>query len=117
MKRSPSSKSRNVKSRMSLSPWSRQPRLAVRTQASSSIATAIVCSGSALDRRVKRPTARRVMAAPELADVSETPDMHGAYPRLTEEQIEALLPRGERRRTRVGDILFREGADSNELFV
>ena len=51
------------------------------------------------------------------AQAPETPDSYGAFPRLTDDQIELLLEHGERRRTRVGDVLFREGADSSELFV
>src|SRR3954471_13985244 len=48
---------------------------------------------------------------------TETPDLYGAFPRLTDEQIEALLPHGERRQVGAGDVLFREGEDSSELFV
>ena len=51
------------------------------------------------------------------AQASETPDSYGAFPRLTDDQVELLLERGERRRTRAGDVLVREGADSSELFV
>ncbi len=47
----------------------------------------------------------------------ETPDSYGAFPRLTDDQVELLLEHGDRRRTRVGDVLFREGEDSSELFV
>ena len=43
--------------------------------------------------------------------------LYGAFPRLTDDQVELLLEHGERRRTRVGDVLFREGEDSSELFV
>jgi thioredoxin reductase (NADPH) len=57
------------------------------------------------------------VTAAQLATLSETPDRHGAFPRLTKEQIEALLPRGERRQIAPGDVLFREGEESNELFV
>ena len=34
----------------------------------------------------------------EHATVAETPDSHGAYPRLSDEQIERLAAQGERRR-------------------
>ena len=47
----------------------------------------------------------------------ETPDSYGAFPRLTDEQIELLLERGERRRTQAGNVLFREGEVASELFV
>ena len=39
----------------------------------------------------------------------ETPDLFGAYPRLSEAQIETLLPLGERKTTAAGDVLFRQG--------
>jgi thioredoxin reductase (NADPH) len=55
--------------------------------------------------------------ATDLPAVEETPDLQGAFPRLTQAQIEALLPRGERRRTEPGDVLFREGERSSELFI
>jgi thioredoxin reductase (NADPH) len=47
----------------------------------------------------------------------ETPDLHGAYPRLTEEHIKALEAVGERRATARGDVLLREGERSTEFFV
>src|SRR4051812_48176577 len=50
------------------------------------------------------------------APIAETPDRHGAYPRLGDEQIEALSAHGERRRTRAGQTLFREG-DARYDFV
>lgn len=49
--------------------------------------------------------------------VTETPDLHGAYPRLSDEQIESLGAHGERRPTQRGDLLFREGERSQEFFV
>jgi thioredoxin reductase (NADPH) len=36
----------------------------------------------------------------------ETPDLHGAFPRLDQEQLEALAARGERRPTQAGDVLL-----------
>ncbi|OSC32100.1 cyclic nucleotide-binding protein [Mycobacterium vulneris] len=47
----------------------------------------------------------------------ETPDLFGAYPRLTEDQIATLLPGGTRRRVGVDEILIREGMRSDELFL
>src|ERR1700759_589129 len=47
----------------------------------------------------------------------ETPDLFGAYPRLTDDQIAALLPGGSRRPVGVDEILIREGTRSDELFV
>jgi hypothetical protein len=39
----------------------------------------------------------------------ETPDLHGAHPRLDDEQIAALAALGSRRAVRPQQILFREG--------
>jgi thioredoxin reductase (NADPH) len=50
-------------------------------------------------------------------DVTETPDPDGAFPRLTEEQIALLARHGERRRTKAGDVLFREGDPSYDFVV
>lgn len=47
----------------------------------------------------------------------ETPDMFGAYPRLTKDQIATLLPGGSRRRVGVDEVLVREGRQSDEFFV
>jgi thioredoxin reductase (NADPH) len=49
--------------------------------------------------------------------LAETPDRNGAFPRLSDEQIAALAEHGERRATRVGDVLFREGDESYDFFV
>jgi thioredoxin reductase (NADPH) len=47
----------------------------------------------------------------------ETPDLHGAYPRLSDPQLEALEPLGVRRATKHGEILFREGERSSTFYV
>jgi thioredoxin reductase (NADPH) len=57
------------------------------------------------------------MTAPEPGRLAETPDLYGAFPRLSEAQIEALAARGHRRRTRPGEVLFREGDPSCDFFV
>jgi thioredoxin reductase (NADPH) len=49
--------------------------------------------------------------------LTETPDRNGAFPRLSDEQIASLSEHGERRATRVGDVLFREGDESYDFFV
>ena len=41
--------------------------------------------------------------------LEETVDLHGAFPELSEGQIAMLLGRGDRRTTKVGDVLYREG--------
>jgi thioredoxin reductase (NADPH) len=50
-------------------------------------------------------------------DPAETPDPDGAFPRLTEEQIALLARHGERRQTKAGDVLFREGDPSYDFVV
>jgi thioredoxin reductase (NADPH) len=47
----------------------------------------------------------------------ETPDLDGAYPRLTDQQIEMLAAHGERRPTRTSEVLLREGERSDEFLV
>ena len=47
----------------------------------------------------------------------ETPDRDGAYPRLSEGQLERLAAAGERVRTSEGEFLFREGDDQYDFFV
>jgi thioredoxin reductase (NADPH) len=49
--------------------------------------------------------------------LTETPDRHGAFPRLSDEQIEALTALGERRRTKRGQTLFREGDERYDFVV
>jgi thioredoxin reductase (NADPH) len=49
--------------------------------------------------------------------LEETPDLHGAYPRLSPEEIRALEPLGERRDVRAGDVLYEEGDASCDFFV
>jgi len=39
----------------------------------------------------------------------ETPDLHGAFPRLSREQIGRLAAYGEHRPTEPGQVLFRDG--------
>ncbi|MGW5366466.1 FAD-dependent oxidoreductase [Actinopolymorpha pittospori] len=55
------------------------------------------------------------MTMPE--PLPETPDLQGAYPRLTEPQIEALAAQGEHRITRPGDVLFREGEEAYDFII
>ena len=58
-------------------------------------------------------------AEPSRADrvPEETPDLDGAHPRLSAEQIDALLPHGERRPIRRGDVLLREGEEYHDFLV
>lgn len=47
----------------------------------------------------------------------ETPDLQGAFPRLSAEQIESLAVGGTRRATRPGEILYREGDPTCDFLV
>lgn len=51
------------------------------------------------------------------APVTETPDVYGAYPRLSEQQIDLLAVQGTRLQVRAGDVLFREGDQCQEFFA
>ncbi|OZC95436.1 cyclic nucleotide-binding protein [Rhodococcus sp. 06-235-1A] len=51
------------------------------------------------------------------AAVDETTDEHGAFPRLTADQVAVLEVGGTRRSVRTGEVLIREGAPSNDFFV
>ncbi|MGD9735108.1 MAG: FAD-dependent oxidoreductase [Solirubrobacterales bacterium] len=57
------------------------------------------------------------MGTAEPTEVAETPDREGAYPRLSEGQIEALTARGRRSRTTVGEFLYRQGDSRYDFFV
>ena len=48
---------------------------------------------------------------------SETPDVAGAYPRLSDEQIELLSRRGEKRPVQRGDVLVAEGQRDRDFLV
>ncbi|MGC9667771.1 FAD-dependent oxidoreductase [Planosporangium sp. 12N6] len=47
----------------------------------------------------------------------ETPDRYGAYPRLSDTQIESLTARGQRRPTDEGDVLIREGEEGYDFIA
>jgi thioredoxin reductase (NADPH) len=49
--------------------------------------------------------------------LTETPDTHGAYSRLTDAQIAKLDHEGERRATSRGEVLFREGDPAYDFHV
>jgi thioredoxin reductase (NADPH) len=57
------------------------------------------------------------VTAPEPERLAETPDRYGAFPRLSEAQIEALTAQGYRRGTQPGEVLFREGDPRCDFFV
>ena len=62
-----------------------------------------------------KPTSRPSPAEP--GEVTETPDLQGAYPRLSDAQIAALTGRGDRRGTQPGEILFGEGERDCDFYV
>ncbi|GAA3793919.1 FAD-dependent oxidoreductase [Sphaerisporangium flaviroseum] len=49
--------------------------------------------------------------------VPETPDLFGAYPRLGDAAMATLAMHGERRLTKAGEVLFREGEPVPAFFV
>ena len=51
------------------------------------------------------------------ASLQETPDIYGAYPRLTEMQITTLEAGGTRRPVAPGEILVREGTRPDNIYV
>ncbi|SEF24560.1 thioredoxin reductase (NADPH) [Amycolatopsis pretoriensis] len=50
-------------------------------------------------------------------DLVETPDPHGAFPRLTREQLETLSAAGKRRPVRPGDVLYAQGERTTDWYV
>jgi thioredoxin reductase (NADPH) len=58
-----------------------------------------------------------VRAPAENPPLAETPDVHGAFPRLNTVQIESLDDIGERHRTHPGEVLYAQGQVSAEFFV
>jgi thioredoxin reductase (NADPH) len=51
------------------------------------------------------------------SSLRETPDLLGAYPRLSRSQIKALEAVGSRRRVEGGEVLYREGDSTCNFFV
>ena len=54
---------------------------------------------------------------PEPAPLEETPDIYGAYPRLSPEQIRTLAALGERHEVCAGDVLYEEDDTGCDFFV
>ncbi|MEA5365272.1 FAD-dependent oxidoreductase [Amycolatopsis sp., V23-08] len=50
-------------------------------------------------------------------DLVETPDPHGAFPRLSREQIDRLSAAGERRAVRPGEVLYAQGKPAADWYV
>src|ERR1700722_10301358 len=64
-----------------------------------------------------RTGAGAMSTKPSSEDAPETPDLQGAYPRLSDAQIDALSAQGRRRPTQPGDVLFAEGDRDCDFFV
>src|SRR3954447_13323047 len=54
---------------------------------------------------------------PDSATLPETPDRDGAFPSLSDDQIETLAAHGERRRTQAGEVLYSEGDPAYDFVV
>ncbi|GAB3887860.1 FAD-dependent oxidoreductase [Kibdelosporangium lantanae] len=52
-----------------------------------------------------------------VSDTTETPDVYGAFPRLSDEQIDLLAELGDRREVQVGHRLFVAGGRCDQFFV
>jgi thioredoxin reductase (NADPH) len=57
------------------------------------------------------------VATDQRASLAETPDIYGAYPRLSDAQIATLEMGGARRAVDTGETLVREGEPSDHFFV
>jgi thioredoxin reductase (NADPH) len=52
-----------------------------------------------------------------MSEIEETPDRHGAFPRLSQEQIERLSAHGDRRTVEAREVLFHAGDTDYDFFV
>src|SRR4051794_32851268 len=57
------------------------------------------------------------MSDVDLDQFHETPDVSGAYPRLSELQLNELALRGRRRQTHSGEVLYEAGDVDCELLI
>ncbi|MFJ9801626.1 FAD-dependent oxidoreductase [Streptomyces wuyuanensis] len=64
-----------------------------------------------------RPSAAPVPDEAEEGVLFETPDIYGAYPRLSDDQVARLAERGQRRAVDAGDVLIREGERCETFYV
>jgi len=51
------------------------------------------------------------------AGLTETPDLQGAFPRLSEQQLDSLSLVGQRRSTHQGEVLYAQGEPTADFFV
>ena len=64
-----------------------------------------------------KPTPEPCSGHDDRLPAAETPDTHGAYPRLSDAQIAALAALGQRRSVHPGEVLFHEGERNCDFFV
>jgi thioredoxin reductase (NADPH) len=57
------------------------------------------------------------LVPPPERDLLETPDLYGAYPRLSEVQVKGLCQQGDVQRVAAGDVLFRSGERPDACYV
>ncbi len=57
------------------------------------------------------------MSATDRAPLAETPDLQGAFPRLSDKQTAMLESHGERHRTQPAEVLFHEGDERYDFYV
>lgn len=57
------------------------------------------------------------MRSIERTQLTETPDLAGAFPRLSDPQIDALAQHRERRPTKRDEALFRQGDERGDFIV
>src|SRR5260370_16526724 len=62
-------------------------------------------------------TGAGAMSTKPSSDITETSDLQGAFPRLSDAQITTLAMLGQRRNTEPGEILFQEGDRYCNFFV
>src|SRR5580692_9531140 len=53
----------------------------------------------------------------ESPPLAETPDVYGAYPRLSDDQVATLEAGGARRTVSQGELLVREGERADDFFI
>lgn len=60
---------------------------------------------------------RRMDGGGPPSGLTETPDVHGAFPRLSDEHVRTLSQIGRRRPTRPGEVLYAQGQPTSDFFV
>src|SRR5205807_6714369 len=87
-------------------------RMPPRARSSSRSSPAVTGAGASSTR----PSSDRPVSA-EPAPLAETPDLNGAFPHLSEDQVGMLAQHGQRRRIQRDEVLVREGDRDYDFFV